>query len=92
MKKPWKPAFTNQFDRDLKLSEKQGKDLTKIKAVMFDIICGNPLPPKNNDHPLRGNYKGHRECHIEPDWLLIYMFKDEEVCFVRTGTHSALFE
>ena len=69
------PNFTTQFDKDLKLVQKQGKDLTKIKAVMFDLIVETPLPPKNNDHPLHGNYKGHRECHIEPDWLLIYFFE-----------------
>ena len=86
-----KPSFTNQFNKDLKLSEKRGKDLIKIKAVMFDIICENSLPQKFNDHPLTGNYKNHRECHIEPDWLLIYMYQDDEVKFVRNGTHSDLY-
>ncbi len=86
-----KPTFTNQFQKDIKLAEKRGKDLKKIKAIMFDIICENPLPAKNSDHPLIGNYKGYRECHIEQDWLLIYMFKDNEVRFVRNGTHSDLF-
>ena len=86
------PSFTIQFHKDMKQAEKQNKDLTKIKAIMFDIICENPLPPKNKDHPLIGNYKGHRECHIESDWLLIYMFVDKEVRFVRTGTHSELFK
>jgi len=85
------PAFTNQFDRDMKLYQKRGKDLTKIKAVMFDLIVENPLPPKNRDHPLGGDWKGHRECHIEPDWLLIYLYSGDEVRFVRTGTHSDLF-
>ena len=85
------PTFTNQFQKDIKLMEKREKDLTKIKAIMFDIICENPLPAKNNDHPLTGNYKWHRECHVEPDWLLIYMFKDDEIHFVRNGTHSDLF-
>jgi mRNA interferase YafQ len=86
-----KPSFTNQFDKDIRHSEKSGRDLTKIKAVMFDLICDNPLPPKNNDHPLIGNFKGHRECHIEPDWLLIYMYHGEEIKFVRNGTHSQLY-
>ena len=86
------PSFTTQFDKDMKQSEKRGKDLTKIKAIMFDIICENPLPPKNNDHPLIGNYKGHRECHIEPDWLLIYLYVSNEVRFVRNGTHSDLYK
>lgn len=86
------PTFTTQFNKDVKLYEKRGKDLTKIKAVMFDIICENLLPQKNQDHTLTGNYKGHKECHIEPDWLLIYMLQGDEVRFVRTGTHSDLFK
>lgn len=85
------PAFTTQFHKDMKLMEKQKKDLTQIKAIMFDIICENELPPKNKDHKLTNNYKNHRECHIEPDWLLIYLPKDKEVTFVRTGSHSELF-
>lgn len=85
------PTFTNQFERDIKLAEKRKKDLTQIKAVMFDIICEKPLMQKNNDHPLSGNYKGHRECYIEPDWLLIYMIQHDEVRFVRNGSHADLF-
>jgi len=85
------PSFGTQFNKDMKQCEKQGKDLTKIKAVMFDIILENELPPKNNDHKLSGNYKNHRECHVEPDWLLIYYPKDKEVTFVRTGSHSELY-
>ena len=87
-----KPTFTNQFGKDMKLAEKQGKDLTKIKDVMFDIICENPLPPKNKDHPLIGNYKGHRGCHVESDWLLIYLFYGDEVRFERNGSHSELYD
>jgi addiction module toxin, RelE/StbE family len=86
-----RPTFTAQFQKDIRFAEKRGKDLIKIKAIMFDIICENPLPAKNSGHPLTGDYKGYRECHIEPDWLLIYMYKDDEVRFVRTGTHSDLF-
>lgn len=85
------PSFTTQFDKDMKDSARSGKDLTKIKALMFDIICENPLPQKCNDHHLHGKYKNHRECHIEPDWLLIYMFNGDDVTFVRNGTHSKLF-
>jgi mRNA interferase YafQ len=86
-----KPAFTNQFQKDMKLAEKRGLDLSKIKAVMFDIICENTLPPKNKNHPLTGDWTGHLECHVEPDWLLIYFFVDDEVRFVRTGSHSDLY-
>ena len=85
------PSFTTQFEKDMKLAEKQGKNLIKIKAVMFDIICENPLPPSNKDHPLHGKYNSHRECHIEPDWLLIYLYKGDEVSFVRNGSHSELY-
>jgi mRNA interferase YafQ len=85
------PTFTSQFERDIRTSAKRGKDLTKIKAVMFDLICENPLPQKNKDHPLIGNYKNHRECHIEPDWLLIYLYHDNEIRFVRNGSHADLY-
>ena len=86
-----KPTFTTKFSKELKLSEKRGKDLTKIKAVMFDLICGNVLSAKHNDHALNGNYVNYRECHIEPDWLLIYKLDETEIIFARTGTHSDLF-
>ena len=69
------------------MCQKRGKDLTKIKAIMFDLIVENPLQVKNQDHPLIGNYKGHRSCHVEPDWVLIYLYAGSEVRFVRTGTH-----
>ena len=72
-----KPAFTNQFDKDMELARKRGRNLIKIKAVMFDIICENPLPPQNKNHILIGNYQGHFECHIEPDWLLIYLYVND---------------
>ena len=87
-----KPVFTIQFNKDLKLCEKRTKDIIKIKAVMFDLICENPLSIKHNDHALSGNYKHHRECHIEPDWLLIYRYEKDEVHFITTGTHSDLFK
>jgi mRNA interferase YafQ len=86
------PSFTNQFDKDMKHSERSGRSIIKIKALMFDIICENPLPPKYNDHQLIGNYINHRECHIEPDWLLIYLYQDKEVKFVRNGSHSELYK
>ena len=84
---------TKQFERDYKLIVKQGKDLTKLKRVMNKLVNQEPLEIKHNDHPLTGNWKGHRDCHIEPDWLLIYKADSnaEEIIFVRTGTHSDLF-
>jgi mRNA interferase YafQ len=86
------PAFTTQFEKDIRIAEKRGKDTRFIKAVMFDLICENPLPEKYRDHALHGKYKGHRECHIEPDWLLIYMYQGKEVKFARNGAHADLFE
>jgi len=83
--------FRSQFKKDYKLSQKRGKDMSKIKAVMSELANENPLPPGCKDHPLSGNYKNCRECHIEPDWLLIYEVTETEIRFLRTGTHSALF-
>jgi len=85
------PVFTTQFKKDYKLSQKRGKDMSKIKAVMSELANENPLPPGCKDHPLSGNYKNCRECHIEPDWLLIYEVTETEIRFLRTGTHSDLF-
>jgi len=84
---------TNRFEKDLKKAVKSGKDVEKIKIIMKNIIDGKTLPQNFIDHKLEGNYTGYRECHIEPDWLLIYKIdkKAMEVVFVRTGTHSELF-
>ena len=89
----YQPVTTNRFDRDLRLAARRGKDLTKIKAAMTTLAAGKPLLPRNRDHALTGNYSDRRECHIEPDWLLIYKVdeKRQEIIFERTGTHSDLF-
>jgi mRNA interferase YafQ len=63
---------TSQFKKDIKRLQKRGKDLTKIKAVIDVLLARQPLSPKNRDHQLGGNWVGHRDCHIEPDWILIY--------------------
>ena len=86
------PSFTNQFDRDLQRVRKRGKEIEKIKTVMSTLINEQELPVRNRDHPLVGNYRGRRECHIEPDWLLIYKLQENEIIFERTGTHADLFE
>lgn len=86
-----KPFFTKRFQKDLKLSEKRGKDTGKIKAVILLLINEQKLTEKYKDHSLIGNYSGHRECHIEPDWLLIYKINKGDITFERTGTHSDLF-
>jgi mRNA interferase YafQ len=82
---------TNQFKKDIKRALKRGKDLSKLKAVVDLLLADKPLPPKNRDHPLGGNWAGHRDCHIEPDWILIYKILDAEIRLERTGTHSDLF-
>lgn len=87
-----KPSFTRQFEKDLKRMEKRGKELQKLKEVMNLLIEEEPLAERYRDHPLIGNYKGRRECHLEPNWLLIYKLAGETIIFERTGTHSDLFE
>lgn len=73
--------------------ERRGKDLTKLRRVAELIIDEAGLAPRLRDHPLKGEFIGHRECHIEPDWLLIYRVdsSDNSVHFARTGTHADLF-
>ena len=84
---------TTQFKKDVKLAGKRGKDLDKLKAVLDLLIAGDELPAPYKDHPLRGNFVGSRDCHVEPDWLLIYTLteNDGHVRLERTGTHSDLF-
>lgn len=84
--------FTNQFKKDLKLYKKRGKDVEKLNKVVDLILKEQPLPIKNRNHELKGDYKGHWECHIEPDWLLIYLKFKKSIVLVRTGTHSDLFK
>lgn len=85
--------FTNQFKRDLKLARKQGKDLDHLFAVIDRLADGEPLDAKYRDHALTGNYKGSRECHIEPDWLLVYEVIDDTLVLMlyRVASHAELF-
>lgn len=85
------PIQGTQFKRDVKLCIKRGKDMSKLKAIMLILIEDKPIPPEYKDHPLRNNWSHHRDCHIEPDWLLIYKIDGEDLYFVRTGTHSDIF-
>jgi mRNA interferase YafQ len=80
-----------QFRRDVRLAQKRGKDMTKLREVILQLIEGNPLPARLRDHPLGGKWSHHRDCHIEPDWLLIYKVDGDNLYLVRTGTHSDLF-
>ena len=86
--------FTNQFKKDLKLAKKQGKDLDKLFEVINILANGEKLDTKFKDHDLSGSYKGTRECHIEPDWLLIYEIDNNTLILMlyRLGTHSELFK
>jgi mRNA interferase YafQ len=84
-------AQTKQFKKDVKRMQKRGKDLAKIKCVIDLLLEEIPLPPKNRDHQLGGNWVGRRDCHIEPDWILIYKPTGVELLLERTGTHSDLF-
>lgn len=86
--------FTNQFKKDLKLAKKQGKDLDKLFEVINILANGEKLDTKFKDHDLSGSYKGTRECHIEPDWLLVYEIDNNALILMlyRLGTHSELFK
>ena len=86
--------FTNQFKKDVKLAKKQGKDLDKLFDVIGVLASGETLDEKYRDHDLSGGFKGCRECHIEPDWLLIYEIDDNVLILVlnRVGSHSELFK
>jgi mRNA interferase YafQ len=84
---------TTQFKKDVKLAGKRGQDLEKLKSVLDLLIDGAALPSQYKDHPLRGDFAGSRDCHVEPDWILIYSLTENNshVRFERTGTHSDLF-
>lgn len=86
--------FTNQFKKDLKLAKKQGKNIDKLFEVIEKLSNGEPLEQKFRDHELTGNYKGCRECHVEPDWLLIYEVVNDVLVLMlyRISSHSELFK
>lgn len=82
---------TAQFKKDVKRQLRQGKDQAKLIEVVQILLGGRDLPLKHRDHPLKGEWKGRRDCHIEPDWILIYRITKDELRLERTGTHSDLF-
>ena len=84
---------TNKFQKDLKRVQRRGYDLSLLTEIIKKLANGEALPEKNKDHSLTGNYSGKRECHITPDWLLIYEIDGENLFLylTRTGTHSDLF-
>jgi mRNA interferase YafQ len=83
---------TSRFLKDLKLAKKRGYNIDKLEAIVDLLQVQTPLPPKNKDHTLTGEWNHHRECHIQPDWLLIYRIEATFLILERTGTHADLFD
>lgn len=88
----YRVSYANSFKRDLKVVIKRGYDTKLLYDIIDKLQCGEALPEKNKDHALTGNWKGFRECHITPDWLLVYRINNNELVLTltRTGTHSDL--
>lgn len=82
---------SNRFDKEAALAVRRGKDTAKLRAIIEILIARQPLPRELKDHPLKGDWNGYRDIHIEPDWLLIYKADDTNLWLVRTGTHADLF-
>ncbi|MEO1162861.1 MAG: type II toxin-antitoxin system YafQ family toxin [Chloroflexota bacterium] len=87
-------VISSQFKRDAKKAKRRGKDIDKLEAIVDHIAQRRTLPPHYRDHALTSNWRGYRECHIEPDWLLIYQVNlDEKLLYLkRTGSHADLLE
>ena len=87
-------VLSNRFRKDLKLAAKRGCDLALLNSIVDRLAQGETLPAKHRDHSLTGDYIGFRECHIQPDWLLIYRTEGEALMLflMRTGTHTDLFD
>ena len=83
--------YTTRFKKDLKLMQKRNKDIRKLKLLMSKVANKDPLDQKYKKHKLTGSYKNRWECHVDPDWLLIYTETSVEVIYERTGSHSDLF-
>ena len=88
-----KISFTNQYLKDLELMKRRNLPKSELDAIVKLLSEQKPLPPKYKDHPLKGNFADCRECHIHPNWLLMYKIDKKELTLVlvRTGTHSDLF-
>ena len=85
--------YTNRMKKDIRRAQKSGRDISKLTEVLNLLQTGEPLPEKYDDHNLKGNLKDFRECHIEPDWLLMYQIFEDELILsaTATGSHSYLF-
>jgi mRNA interferase YafQ len=82
---------TSQFKRDFKKIKSRGKDLDKLQSLVKAILKGDQLESQYHDHPLSGKWTGSRDCHVEPDWVLIYRIDGDSLYLERTGSHSDLF-
>ncbi len=80
------------FEKDMERVKKQGKDYTKLKAIIDSLISNQALPLSLKDHPLKGNWKGYRDLHIAPDWVLIYKVDAQNLWLTRMGSHADLFK
>jgi addiction module toxin, RelE/StbE family len=86
------PIYRKQFEKDIKKAKKRGFNVNKLKTLIVNLLEEKQLPVKNRNHKLQGDFEGYWECHIEPDWLLIYKKTPEAIILARTGTHSDLFK
>ena len=84
--------YTTQFKKDFKRIINQGKEISKLESVIDILLNRGKLEPQFKDHPLIGKWKNHRDCHIEPDWILIYRLTNDSLFLERTGSHSELFK
>jgi mRNA interferase YafQ len=82
---------TTAFERDVRRVNRQGKQLDKLEAIVNLLQNQEPLPTRCHPHPLRGDWVGHWDCHVEPDWILLYKITDKAPVLVRTGSHADLF-
>lgn len=85
------PRYKNVFLKELERDKKRGKNISKLKEIIDLLVLQMPIPIKNLNHKLKGEYEGFWECHIEPNWLLIYKKTKTEIIFSRLGSHSDLF-
>jgi mRNA interferase YafQ len=88
---PLSLRYTSAFKRDFKRAEKQGRDTARLRTVLELLVSQTPLPEKCRDHDLGGEWKGTRDGHLSPDWLLRYRIEGEELILVRLGSHSEVF-
>ena len=87
-----KDKQTKRFKKDYDRVKKRGKDIEKLKRIIDMLLDESPLPPERRDHPLTGDLAGFRNCHIEPDWVLIYAVQGDDLILFRTGSHADILE